>query len=57
MQQPPSRQSDNSSTIEINVPSTVNLPRKKNVVILEAANTPCALNLILTTQRYTDIDL
>ena len=56
MPQPPSKQSDNPSTLEIMIllPKTF---RKTNLVILEAANTTYALIQILITQKYTDINL
>ena len=56
MPQPPSRQSDNPQCSR----SMILLPkvfRKTNLVNLEAANTTYALILILTTQKYTDIDM
>ena len=56
MPQPPSRQSDNPSMLEINDPTTESVPQT-NLVTLEAANTTYALILILTTQKYTDIDV
>ena len=51
MQQPPSRQSDNPSTIEINDPTT------ENVLQNEAVKTTYALTLTLFAQNHTDIDM
>ena len=56
MTQPQLGQSDTPSTFEINDPTT-EIFCKPNVVILKVANTTYALNLILITQKYTDIDV
>ena len=56
MQHPPLRQSDPPSAIEYNDPTT-ELFRKTNLVTLKAVKTNCALIIILTTHRHTDIDV
>ena len=58
MPQPPSKQSDNPSTPEINDPTTENIPQNEPIlVILQTANTTYALILTPITQKYTDINV
>ena len=56
MQQPPSRQSDNPSTLEVNDPTAeITLQNKPGRSI--GANTTYALILTLFSQGYTDIEV
>ena len=54
--QPPSTQSDTSSTLDSNNPTAENIP-KRNLFTLEEANTTYAPIPILITQKYTDNDV
>ena len=56
MQQSPSRYNDTPSTLEINDPTTENIPQN-DLVILEEADTTYALIQILTTQIHTEFDV